>query len=70
MSKEVAAAFLRMVARNSQLREELAEVAGRHGFQFSPDDLTMLSLESIGAEEDKEDNRLSDRGFGPIEAPP
>jgi hypothetical protein len=37
MSIEVAAAFLRMVVRNNQLREELAELAGRHGFRFSPD---------------------------------
>jgi hypothetical protein len=70
MSKEVAAAFLRMLARNKQLREELAEVAGRHGFQFSPDDLTKLDLEGLGAEADDADDHLSDRGFGAIESPP
>jgi hypothetical protein len=69
MSIEVAAAFVRMVARNNQLREELAELAGRHGFRFSPDDLTKLDLESLGPEDDDEDDRLSDRGFGAIEAP-
>ena len=69
MSKEVAAAFLRMVARNSQLREEIAALAGRHGFQFSPDDLTKPDLESLGPEDDDKNDRLSDRGFGPIDVP-
>jgi hypothetical protein len=69
MSKQVAAAFLRMVARNTQLREELAELAGRHGFSFSPDDLTKLDLENAWLDMDEPDDHLSERGFGPIEVP-
>ena len=70
MSIEVAAAFLRMVARNNQLRDELAELAGRHGFRFSPDDLTKLDLGSLGPEDDEVNDPLSDPGFGVIECPP
>jgi len=70
MSKDVAAAFMRMVARNGELRDEIARLAARHGFRFSPDDLAHLGLEDLFMDEDKEDNRLSERGFGAIESPP
>ena len=69
MSKESAAAFMRMVARNGELREEIARLAARYGFRFSPDDLAGLEFDQLFAEEDEPDDRLSDRGFGAIEAP-
>ncbi len=69
MSKDVAAAFMRMVARNVKLRDEITQLAARHGFRFSPDDLASLELDQLLAEDYEPDDRLSDRGFGAIETP-
>jgi len=69
MSKEVAASFLRSIARSSQLREELAKLAKKHGYLFSPNDLAELGLEDLCCDDDDRDDKLSDRGFGAIEVP-
>jgi hypothetical protein len=71
MSKEVAASFLCTLARSSQLREEVATLAKKYGYRFSPNDLAELGLEDLCGSrgDDDRDDQLSDRGFGAIEVP-
>jgi hypothetical protein len=81
MSLETFAAFLHQAVHDARLREELAAVADRHGFPFSPDELGELDVEALGAafknaaqarpapRSDLDEDDRSDPGFGIIEIP-
>lgn len=69
MSKQVAASFLRALASNRLLREEMAKLGKKHGYVFSPNHLEELQLEDLCGGEENGDDQLSDRGFGAIEVP-
>lgn len=73
MSKVELSEFLRRVAEDGRLRAELVEVAGRHGFRFTAEDLEAVDFvgvsEKIAALPDEDDDERSDPGFGIIEFP-
>ncbi len=80
MSRHAVAEFLRRVAVDKQLREDLVRLAGRHGLHFTAEELASVDLQSVyrgmsdaestlraalnGLEDDS-----SDPGFGIIEVP-
>ncbi|UCG88869.1 MAG: Nif11-like leader peptide family natural product precursor [Gemmatimonadota bacterium] len=80
MSLETVAAFLHRATHDAQLQKELAAVADRHGFLFSPEELGELDIEALTTAfrnaaadvalpyETEEDDPF-DPGFGIIEIP-
>ena len=47
MSKDAVAAFLRKALEDAELRKELVELAGRHGYTFTVDELGEKELGSV-----------------------
>lgn len=47
MSKEAVAAFLREVAKDPDLQTELVALAGRHGYEFTTDELSEEDLSAV-----------------------
>ena len=47
MSKEAVVAFLREVARDPNLQQELAKLAAKHGYDFTSDELNEADLAGI-----------------------
>jgi hypothetical protein len=74
-SRDVAA-FVRRVAEDGLLREELALVGSRYGFRFTADELATVGLTtrtvvdpSPADDADEQDDEPGDPGFGIIEVP-
>ncbi|NJD17951.1 MAG: Nif11 family protein [Gemmatimonadetes bacterium] len=47
MSKDAVAAFLKKALEDTELRKELTELAGRHGYAFTVDELSETELGSV-----------------------
>ena len=80
MSHEALAAFLRRLAVDRQLREELTLAAGKRGLLFTPDELGKVDFEQVckalddagrksSALVDDRNDDDTDPGFGIIEVP-
>ena len=73
MSMEALAAFLRQLAIDEQLREELVAAASKRGLLFSPDELGKVDFElactTLSDADDATKDDDTDSGFGIIEVP-
>jgi hypothetical protein len=73
MSKEALAAFLRQLAIDQQLREELVAAASKRGLLFSPDELGKVDFEqactTLNDAVDATDDDDTAQGSGSIEVP-
>ena len=47
MSKDAVAAFLKKAMEDAALRKELTELAGRHGYTFTVDELSENELDAV-----------------------
>jgi len=74
MSKAELAGFLRRVAEDGRVQRELIEVAGRHGYRFTLEELAAVDFAGVSdriaaLHEEDDDEERSDPGFGIIEVP-
>ena len=74
MPRATVAAFLRRLRETPIMREELAQLANRYGYQVAADELADVELQTssdVGQAEgpNTSDDEPSDPGFGIIEVP-
>ena len=81
MSKDALAAFLKKVALDKQLQDELVAIAGKHGFPITSDELSDLDLTEVSGGSNHVNSKPGSRptlpeddpddppGFGIIEVP-